>query len=129
MASEVAARMCDEGVAVVLVNPDDPAILTEHDLIPALVTPEGPATPASELATPDPYAAWEHETVLDATCRMLIHRIRHLVVIRADGSVAGVLALGQAAEALVSGVRPSTWAVTLQSTTVESTVSVLSGRR
>ena len=124
-ACEVAARMCDEGVAVVLVDAHDPAILTEHDLVDALRTPDGGATPAGRLATPDPYAAWEHESVLDATRRMLVHRIRHLVVIRQDGTVAGVLALGQATEAILAGVQPTAWAVSLQSTTVESTVRVL----
>jgi hypothetical protein len=56
--------------------------------------------------------------VLDAARRMLVHRIRHLVVIREDRSVLGVLAIGQVTEALVAGVQPTAWAVTMQSTSV-----------
>ena len=121
-ARDVAALMCAERVAVVLVDTHNPAILTEHDLVQALTTADGPATPVGKLATPDPYAAWEHEPVLDAARRMLVNCIRHLVIIRRDGTIAGVLTLGQATEALVAGVHTNAWAVSLQSTTVSSTV-------
>jgi CBS domain-containing protein len=67
-------------------------IFTQSDALRRVVIPKHALTaPISEVMTTPPATISSHATAYDAMLAMAMHRIRHLVIVDADGKVAGVV--------------------------------------
>ena len=99
---EVAGLMADTGASCLLVGPEHPEVVTEHDLASGLAAGMGPDAAVEPLVSRSPVWASPATSLGDAVAMMTAHRIRHLVVVGADGRVQGVLSLAGAIRALLA---------------------------
>jgi len=102
---EVAGLMQDAKVSCVLVG-EHHGLVTEHDLAGALAAGLGPDSAVGQVTTSTPVWATTSTTLLDAIIMMVEHRIRHLVVLSAQGEPLGVLSLATATELLLDVTTP-----------------------
>ena len=96
---EAAALMEDAGVSCLLVGASPPWFVTEHDLAGGLAAGMGPDSLVGPLASRAPVWATVTSTVADALSMMVHHRVRHLLVLNADGGPAGILSVLAATKA------------------------------
>ena len=99
---EVAGLMADTASSCLLVGPEHPEVVTEHDLASGLAAGMGPDAAVGPLVSRSPVWATPTTSLADAVAMMTEHRIRHLVVVAADGRVQGVLSLTGAIRALLA---------------------------
>src|SRR5579875_2398671 len=92
---EVAATLLREGVSCALVGDSNHELVTERDLTRAIATGRGPNDPVESVVVRMPVWATTTSEVADAAAMMLEHGVRHLVVLRIDGTVAGVVSMRQ----------------------------------
>ena len=101
----VAARRMVErrvGSAVVLTEDGRPGIITERDLMRALAEGADPdETTVEAFMTPDALTASPSWDLLHAGTSMLRGGFRHLLVMDANGSVAGVVSMRDLVRALL----------------------------
>lgn len=98
-----AEAMVATGVSAALIVDDEGVqrILTEHDITEAVAAELDLGTAAVTVATPHPVAVGLATPLLDALAVMIEQSVRDLPVLAADGSVAGVLTIGAALEAVL----------------------------
>jgi CBS domain-containing protein len=109
---DAAAAMAIHDVSSVLID-EGTALLSERDLARAYAVGLGPDSPVDDVATPAPLTASADTTVLAAARSMLQHHVRHLVVVRDDGELWGVVSLRALARILLRSMDAASWACLL----------------
>lgn len=113
--------MADKHVGALLVIDGDKlaGIISERDYARKIILQGKSSTDTfvREIMTPSPVTIRCEETVDEAMRVMTEHRIRHLPVVNSDGSVAGVLSIGDLVK----------WIVTSQDETIAHLEHYISG--
>jgi CBS domain-containing protein len=98
--AEVARTMADVESGAVPVTYDGKVVglITDRDIVLRVVAEGmGLDTPLAEVMTEGVETCLEDDNVADATAKMGAKQIRRLVVLNADGKLAGILSLGDVA--------------------------------
>jgi len=98
--AEVAKTMAqvESGAIPVVDDARVVGLITDRDIVLRVVAERlGLDTPVSEVMTAGVETCTEDENVADAAARMGARQIRRLVVLNADGQLAGILSLGDIA--------------------------------
>jgi CBS domain-containing protein len=98
--AEIARTMADVESGAVPVTDDGKVVglITDRDIVLRVVAEgKGLDTPVAEVMTEGVETCQEDDNVADATAKMGAKQIRRLVVLSADGKLAGILSLGDVA--------------------------------
>lgn len=98
--AEVARTMAEVESGAVPVTDDGKVVglITDRDIVLRVVAEGmGLDTPLAEVMTEGVETCLEDDNVADATAKMGARQIRRLVVLNADGKLAGILSLGDVA--------------------------------
>ncbi|MFI5054051.1 MAG: CBS domain-containing protein, partial [Acidimicrobiia bacterium] len=95
---DAAQAMDTHAVSAVIVGPHG-AIVTERDVVRAVAAGQSTSMRAAPIASPATITAPADANPLDALREMLIHGVRHLVIVDANGRPCAVLPLAGAAAA------------------------------
>lgn len=102
---EVAVRLRETNVSSALVGDAPRDIVTERDLTHALATGRGPWDPVGPIEKR--MAVWAVTTseVVDAAEMMLLHEVRHLIVLDVSGRAVGVVSMREIFSLLLAEIR------------------------
>lgn len=88
----------DTGALPVMEDGKVVGLLTDRDIVGrAVAKGEGSGGPVSAIMTAEVFSCAADDSVADATARMAANQVRRLVVLGADGELAGILSLGDVA--------------------------------
>jgi len=99
---EAATEMERADTSSLMIGDPPSRIVTERDLVRGLAAGLPVDYPVDRIASPHPLWVTTSTRLVEALNLMATHRVRHLVVIRPTGEVAGILSLKTASEAVVS---------------------------
>jgi CBS domain-containing protein len=110
---DAALAMETHQVSAVIIGPRG-AIVTERDVVRAVAAGQSTAMRAAPMASPATITASEHASPLDALVTMLIHGVRHLVIVDEHGQACALLPIAAAAAAALDRADSPTWLSALQ---------------